>query len=90
MFCFGDAPPAPPVAAPAVACPEVAAPEPVAAAPGRSVVVAASAASSPAPAHSKAPLASLKVADLKKLAAEAGVKGASKLRKADLVEALLV
>lgn len=42
------------------------------------------------PTHSKAHLASLKVADLKKLAAGAGVKGAGKMKKAQLVEALLM
>ncbi len=100
MFSFGDTPPAPSAAVPAPEAARVFEEEAAPAAPpvvapssgGRSAatVAAASAASAPGAPHSKADLATLKVVDLKKLAAEAGVKGASKLKKAELVEALLL
>jgi hypothetical protein len=97
MFTFGDGPaPAAPAEAAAAASAVAAEAAPttpappaptVAGSPGSRGAVAVAAAA--APHHSKSELAALKVSDLKKMAADVGVKGASKLKKADLVAALL-
>ena len=91
MFSFGDAPPAGVAVEAVVEAPEAAQPAPPAppASQPSGGRASATVAAASATTHSKAELEALKVTDLKKLAAEAGLKGASKLKKADLVEALL-